>query len=183
MGQTCDCNYASNIDESTFEESQTINHKIHNPLSITNAKLKFVLKDEDLHLLTSVLAIDKSPDIESLSLIQLEEEEDMYNPITPTTSVGHCKMYTINESGTKSQNRTTPPPLSLSGQHQLILSNDDMHKANGKDEEGLKPNLFRKDTKNKWNFVDIEDLENDISQELQFMHYNMIVDNQVSLYT
>ena len=168
MGQTCNC-YPSKTDESTIESFPKINHKI---------QLKFILDDEDLFVTPiSMSSIDKTPDIDTFSLVQ-SVEDDMYKASIPTTSTNHC------QTGAASQNGT----IQITDQHQQTLPfSEDEHETNGKDEaekENLesitKPNLFREDTKAKWEFSDMEDLENDMKQELQSIHFHIVAGDQVS---
>ena len=175
MGQTCNCDYLSKVDESTMESLPKINHKI---------QFKFSLDDEDIFVSpVSMSTIGKTPNIDPLSLVQ-SVEDDIYKPSIPITSTNNCQMYNPNEPGVISVNGT----FQISDQHPKTLTpSEDEHETNGKDEgetEDLdnitKPNLFREDTKATWDFSDMEDLENDMKQELQSIHFHTVVGDQVS---
>ena len=93
-------------------------------------------------------------------------------------------MYNPNEFGVTSQSGT----MQISDQHQQTLTpSEGEPETNGKGEEekedleGItKPNLFREDTKATWDFSDMEDLENDMKQELQSIHFHIVVGDQVT---
>ena len=191
MGQICGCinlipgcNNPSKIYESTIEAPLRMNHETNDQLSTTNIQPGFRLDGQYF----PVSIVDKNPDIDRFLLIQ-PAESDMYKPNASATSQkNNFKMHTINKPSENTDTGTAQSLMSISDQQQQTLSGN-VHETNGKDEgepddpENVsKPNLFRKGTKAKWNFSDIEDLEHDMQQELQSILYNIVVgDQQVSL--
>ena len=181
MGQTCNCNYPSKVDEFTIEAPLKIKRKTPSRLFATHLQLNIIPDGEELLISPpSMSTIEQTPEIDPLSLVQ-SVEDDIYTTSTPTTSTNDYQMYNLNESGTISQNGTTQISLQISDQYQQVLSVDE-HETNGKDErekEDLqsttKPNLLREDTKDKWDFTDMEYLGNDMMQELQSIHFHIAV--------
>ena len=169
MGQACTCINILNIQESTIDDEDLL----MSPLSMRNTAT--------------------NSGIGTLSLMQSENDDVNHSDTSSNSTIETFQLYIINPDDINSQTNSIQPPSSIPDQKTISSQEanelvgheeDEEYSKNKADEQVLehKPNLFRDDTKDKWNFNDIVDLEDDMKQELQFMHYNIVVGkfNQVS---